>query len=232
MTTIRNTRSMNPNARGLVKNLALASVVVGLAVGSTGCATKGHVNREMASLRSEMQAGQDEMRGAMAEMRNSVDQALARGEAANGLAGEARDLALGKHGYREVARYTVPFDFNGDEMTAEEAYAVDEIAARLQAHPEYAVDLFGYTDSVGSTRYNYELGRRRAEAVMRSLAERVPGSLHRFASVSFGESGSDGSAGDESDRRRVEVSLIERSIEKSDTQKNDTPRDGTISMSN
>lgn len=227
MKIIRNTRSTNPNGQGLVKNFALASVVVGLAVASTGCATKGHVNRELATLRSEMQAGQDEMRGAMAEMRNSVDQALARGEAASGLAGEARDLALGKHGYREVARYTVPFDFNGDEMTAEEAFAIDEIAARLQAHPEYVVDLFGYTDSVGPTRYNYELGRRRAEAVMRSLAERVPGSLHRFASVSFGESGSEGWTGDESDRRRVEVSLIERS-----TEKNDTPPDGTISMSN
>jgi len=220
------TRTEN-KARALT-NLARVSVAVviaaGLALGTTGCATKGFVRGQMASLRHDMESGQDAIRSEMAEMRNSVDQALARAEAANGLAGSARDIALGKVGFHEVGRYTVNFDYNHDEMDGGSDLTLEEIASRLQSHPEYLVDVYGFTDSRGSTKYNYELGHRRAEAVVRSLAERVPGSLHRYASVSYGESTMPGeTASDEQSRRRVEISLVERST---------GARDDSISQSN
>src|SRR5262249_3785960 len=106
----------------------------------------------------------------------------------------------------------------------------EEIASRLQSHPEYVVDVYGFTDSKGSTKYNYELGRRRAEAVVRSLAERVPGSLHRFAAVSYGEASYGGeAASNEPTRRRVEISLVERTA---DTTQTSGSRDGSISQTN
>lgn len=208
----------------LARVSAAVALAAGLALGTTGCATKGFVRGQMSSLRHDMESGQDALRSEMTEMRNSVDQALARAEAANGLAGNARDIALGKVGFHEVARYTVTFDYNHDEVDGGSDLTLEEIASRLQSHPEYVVDVYGFTDSRGSTKYNYELGHRRAEAVVRSLAERVPGSLHRYASVSYGESTMPGEvANDEQSRRRVEISLVERTT---------GARDDSISQSN
>ncbi len=208
--------------------VAAVVMTLGLAVSLNGCATKGFVRGQMSTLRKEMQSGDESIRTDMADMKNSVDQALERAEAANGLAGSARDLALGKVGFREVARYTVQFDYNHDEMESAGDLTLEEIASRLQSHPEYVVDVYGFTDSRGSTKYNYELGRRRAEAVVRSLAERVPGSLHRYAAVSYGESSYAGDpATDEATRRRVEISVVERTPE---TQSSGA-KDGSISQS-
>lgn len=211
------------NSKTLIAAAAM-SLGLSLSIGMSGCATKGFVRGELSSLRRDMESGQDALRTEMTAMRNSVDQALARAEAANGLAGDARDLALGKVGYREVGRYTVQFDYNHDEFDGAGELTLEEVASRLESHPEYVVDVYGFTDSQGSTKYNYELGRRRAEAVVRSLAERVPGSLHRYAAVSYGESSPAGGADrDESSRRRVEISLVERVS---------TAHDDTISQSN
>lgn len=194
---------------------ALATLLLLTAAGLSGCATKGFVRSQMEGLKGEMVAGQDELRAELEDARNSIDQALARAEAASGLAGSARDLALGKCGFREVVRYAVHFEYNSDELPGSDQLTLDEIASRLEAHPEYLADVIGFTDSKGSPRYNYELGRRRAESVIRGLSERVPGSLQRFAALSYGETlpaGSPDTSAD-ADRRRVEVSLVERVAE-------------------
>lgn len=179
-------------------------------IGFSGCATKGFVRRELETVRGEMATGQVELSDQMTQLRNSVDEALARAEVANGLAGQARDLALGKTGFREVGRYTVHFPFDGDEIDTDGEIALEEVTSRVESHPEYLVDVYGYTDSNGTTRYNYELGRRRAESIVRGLAERVPGSLHRFAAVSYGESQPPDAPSEPSEQRRVEISLVER----------------------
>lgn len=192
-----------------------ATLVVVLTAGLSGCATKGYVRSQMEGLKTEMVAGQDELRAEIGDARNSIDQALARADAASGLAGTARDLALGKCGFREVARYTVLFEYNSDELAGDVQLTLDEIASRLDAHPEYLADVVGFTDSKGSPRYNYELGRRRAESVVRGLSERVPGSLHRYAALSYGEAqpASAPELATDQDRRRVEVNLVERVAE-------------------
>lgn len=201
-------RSIAAAIRRPVEAVALVSSAALILV-SAGCASKGYVRREMAAVRSEMSASNDAMRAEMADVRNSVDQAMTRADAASGLAGEAREMALGKYGYREIERYTVPFDFNQDDFESGSEVTLDEIASRMQAHPEYLVDVYGYTDARGSSRFNYDLGRRRAESVVRGLSERVPGSLHRYAAVSYGET-QPAKQTAPMEARRVEISLIER----------------------
>ena len=48
---------------------------------------------------------------------------------------------------------------------------LDEAAEILKAHPNVTVNVNGYCDAIGSVRYNLKLSERRAEAVVRYLAD-------------------------------------------------------------
>lgn len=182
--------------------LALAAVLL-----LSGCATKGFVNDELGALRMEMEAKNTELVSALEEVRNSASEALARAEIAAGESGHARELALGRVGYRIADTYVVTFENNSVELGPEAESILAEVAARFQNHPEYLVDIYGFTDSAGSSSYNLELGQRRAEAVLRFLIAPSPEQLHRFAAISFGE---EGPGGGSSQGRRVEVNLVLR----------------------
>ena len=47
----------------------------------------------------------------------------------------------------------------------------DEAAEILKAHPNVTVNVNGYCDAIGSVRYNLKLSERRADAVVRYLAD-------------------------------------------------------------
>ncbi|SHH46059.1 OmpA family protein [Cognatiyoonia sediminum] len=71
---------------------------------------------------------------------------------------------------------TVNFDFDSDVLDAEARAEIAEIAEDLKASPTYKPTVVvGYTDAVGSSGYNQDLGLRRARAVARELvAQGVP----------------------------------------------------------
>ena len=48
---------------------------------------------------------------------------------------------------------------------------LDEAAAILKAHQDVTVNVNGYCDAIGSVRYNLKLSERRANAVVRYLAD-------------------------------------------------------------
>jgi OOP family OmpA-OmpF porin len=59
----------------------------------------------------------------------------------------------------------VNFEFNSDSLTAPSRETLDEVAAALNGQPELNIEINGYTDSVGSAKYNQKLSKKRAEAV-------------------------------------------------------------------
>jgi OOP family OmpA-OmpF porin len=59
----------------------------------------------------------------------------------------------------------VDFEFNSVQLTAPARDTLNEVARALVAQPELAVEIEGYTDSIGSAAYNLKLSQRRAEAV-------------------------------------------------------------------
>jgi len=66
----------------------------------------------------------------------------------------------------------VNFEFNSAKLTAE-SYPILFYAARtLLSHPELKVDITGYTDNIGSARYNKQLSLKRANAVKNYLVAR------------------------------------------------------------
>lgn len=65
---------------------------------------------------------------------------------------------------------TVNFNFDSDQLDAEGQQQVAEIAERLKAVDSYKPTVVvGFTDAVGSTGYNQDLGQRRANTVAQAL---------------------------------------------------------------
>ena len=65
---------------------------------------------------------------------------------------------------------TVNFNFDSDQLDAQGKQQVEEIAQRLKSVNSYKPTVVvGYTDAVGSTGYNQDLGLRRANTVARAL---------------------------------------------------------------
>ena len=67
------------------------------------------------------------------------------------------------------------FDFNKDTLTAQGVEVIDNIAQQLKSAKAKEVTVDGYTDRLGSDRYNLALSQRRADSVANYLvAKGVP----------------------------------------------------------
>ncbi len=74
--------------------------------------------------------------------------------------------------YKLQTSVQILFGFDRAKVTTEGNQALDQLVAQMQAQPRYVIEVEGYTDQVGSSEYNLNLSRRRAEAVVRCLIER------------------------------------------------------------
>jgi outer membrane protein OmpA-like peptidoglycan-associated protein len=87
---------------------------------------------------------------------------------------------------------------------------LDRVAASLQQYPNSLVDVYGYTDTVGSAASNQRLSEQRAQAVANYLISRGVSSS-RIRWMGFGETNLKVATGDnvnEASNRRVEVKII------------------------
>jgi outer membrane protein OmpA-like peptidoglycan-associated protein len=107
--------------------------------------------------------------------------------------------------------YMVLFGTNISKLDEEAIKVVDKVVEDLKKmnDPHYIIVLNGHADTVGSTRYNFDLSRRRADAVEKELVKRgiVKEYIRPFA---FGETDPAISTPDntpEPRNRRVEIFL-------------------------
>ena len=161
-----------------------ATVLVAM---SAGCATKGFVKKEMASLENRVTPATAQ---AQADARSA--QTLAQGADARARQVEieaqmARDLALGNIKREEVRRVSVSFDFDSAVLPEEAQTALDAVASDLQQNVNYMALLTGYTDATGDELYNIGLAQRRAQAVQLHLAQQLGNDFVRLATIGFGE---------------------------------------------
>jgi peptidoglycan-associated lipoprotein len=195
-------RRMDSVARSVLA-LALASV------GLTGCATKGFVKQQVADSRAYTDTKTGEVNGRVDQVSTKVDQVGTRADQANAL---AQSLATGQ--YTEIGTHQVQFEFDDYKLGSEATSMLDQIGTELTAHPHYALEVRGYADARGADRYNYKLGRERADQVVRymMLHHMVP--MVRMATVSLGEESpvADNSSTDgRAQNRRVQVRVLELS---------------------
>jgi OmpA-OmpF porin, OOP family len=82
------------------------------------------------------------------------------GQKSDGIATNTTVEQLINDGYVNVY-----FDFNSSKPTTASLSGIDFLVKYLKNNPNKTADVVGYADEIGSTNYNVELSRKRAEAV-------------------------------------------------------------------
>jgi outer membrane protein OmpA-like peptidoglycan-associated protein len=198
----------------------LFSVALTLLVASvltTGCATKKYVKQETGAVGTRV----DEVQGQVEEAQTRLDthdrqigETSRTAQEALKRAQDAGKLAEGKFLYETVLTdEKVKFGFDTSDLSPEAKAAVDQFAQQIATENKNVyVEIQGHTDSVGSDKYNEELGLLRAEAVRRYLSQAHKFPLHRINIISYGETApiSDNSSREgRSQNRRVALVVLQ-----------------------
>jgi outer membrane protein OmpA-like peptidoglycan-associated protein len=188
-----------------------------MAFALTGCATKKYVQKETGAVNTRV----DDVQGQVEEAQTRLDshdqqigQASRTAQEALQRAQEAGKLAEGKFLYETVLTdEKVKFGFDTSDLSPEAKAAVDQFAQQIaNENKNVYVEIQGHTDSVGSDKYNEELGLLRAEAVRRYLSQAHKFPLHRINIISYGETApiADNSSRDgRSQNRRVALVVLQ-----------------------
>src|SRR5437867_406004 len=116
--------------------------------------------------------------------------------------------------YRLADQAAVSFAFNSDALSEQDMSTLDAVATSV-ATPQrgYLIELQGFTDNIGTEKYNLELSDRRVESVLRYLVtKRVP--LYRISLVGLGTADpvSDNQIAEgRAQNRRVEIRVLRSS---------------------
>lgn len=132
---------------------------------------------------------------------------------------------LGLDSYAVVADETVYFDLSKEVLSKEAQELLDGLAARMGTHHRYLIEVQGFTDNLGAPKFNLDLSRRRADAVVRylTLQHKVP--LHRITVIGLGPEAptADNKSRDgRKQNRRVEVRVFSADAEARQTASNGT----------
>jgi outer membrane protein OmpA-like peptidoglycan-associated protein len=117
--------------------------------------------------------------------------------------------------YTVADEKTVTFTFDSDELTNEAMSKLDDIAGWVvSTGSRYLIELQGFTDGIGTEKYNVGLSERRSASVMRYLVSRnVP--LYRMSIVGLGKTNpvaDNGTAKGREQNRRVEIRVLQSSV--------------------
>ncbi len=125
----------------------------------------------------------------ISQVRSTAEKAMEVGSSALTKAELAEKLAKGKVLWTTtLSDDRVKFSFDASEIPPEAGAILDDLASRVKALDKTVyLEIEGHTDNIGSDQYNYELGLKRAEAVLRYLNERGGLPLHLMSVISYGE---------------------------------------------
>jgi outer membrane protein OmpA-like peptidoglycan-associated protein len=113
--------------------------------------------------------------------------------------------------YKLVGSEDVLFAFGRSDLSKEAQELLDAAVQKVSSMKHYVIEVQGFTDKTGPSRYNLELSRRRAASVVRylTITHKLP--LHRIYTMGYG---SDRPTADNSTRegrmqnRRVELKFF------------------------
>lgn len=113
--------------------------------------------------------------------------------------------------YKLQTSATVPFNFNRFTLTDDAKHDLDKLAGDVKSDKRYFIAVEGYTDSVGPKQYNFELSKRRADAVVNYLVAEHDIPIYRIHMIGLGEEKPLDTARNRAARaknRRVEVKVF------------------------
>ena len=168
-------------------------------------ATEGMVTADraaMSAMRANEKATAADLRAADAGRKADAAQQTAANAVNRVEAVESTIANLDK--YTVADEKTVNFKFDSDLLTKEAMSRLDDIAGWVSSTKTgYLIELRGFTDSIGTEKYNFGLSERRAESVQRYLVSRdVP--LHRIVIAGLGKI----NTGGKEENRRVEIRIL------------------------
>ena len=188
-------------------------VLLALGLLTVGCATKGYVKERVAESEARTDASLNVVRSDLTETRTVADQAMDRATLAEKLASGAVD-------YTVVSTHEARFGFDDFRLDDEARTVLDDMVSRMASRPRTVIEIRGYADATGEDRYNYRLGRERAESVERYLVTRHMVPPSRIALMSFGEEepATDNSSEEgRAQNRRVMTRVLELTAKPGDT---------------
>lgn len=219
--------------------LAALSIAVLFAFLTTGCATKKYLSKIISPLEARLgkneattaentkqiqdldEKTEEGISAAQAKADEASRSAVKAGEQAQtaqtlaqkGIAqANAMDQKLeNADNFQIVKTASIQFGFDKSELTEEDMQQLDVLAKSVKSMKHYVIEVQGFTDSAGSSKYNLQLSRRRADAVVRYLSakHRIP--LVKISLLGYGE---DSPAAPNTTRegrqenRRVEVKIL------------------------
>jgi OOP family OmpA-OmpF porin len=218
----------------------VAALVSGSLLSTIGCATKKYVQSQVTPINNKIGELDDitsknsrdikdvdgkAQQGIQAA--NQADQkALAAGDSADQANQKANHVSSGLNGlqgtvenldnYKATANTTIQFGFNKATLTKADQQMLDEFAGQVAGQKHYIIQVQGYTDGVGSTEYNNQLSRRRADAVIQYLAAKHNVPAYRIYIIGLGMENpvaENSNAAGRKKNRRVDVALLTNSLE-------------------
>ncbi len=149
----------------------------------------------------------DETNAALGKLSQEAQEALKR-------ANEAGVLAKGKVVFEQAfTEDRVKFRTDQYELDKKAQGSLQEFADKVKGlDAPWFIEIQGHTDDTGGSRYNEDLGQRRADAVRRYLARQFNLPLNRMSTISYGDTlpvASNKTRAGRSQNRRVVLVVLE-----------------------
>jgi outer membrane protein OmpA-like peptidoglycan-associated protein len=199
-----------------MRRMAIGIVLPAVLLLTSGCATKNWVQELFTKRQVEVDQRFGQVEGRVNESNQRIEGVSTQVGEVRGRADSALDKAQGvdqrltrlwanRHNQKIVENMEVYFGFDKSDLTDGAQTALLGLVKELKANPALIVALEGYTDPKGALEYNYQLSRRRIEAVRRNLAQNGI-QLSRIHSIGFGPIADRGQPDEK--KRRVTVTLL------------------------
>ncbi len=180
-------------------------------------AKQSQANSEAQADAARQQAAAEQQRANEAtqqaeQYRQEREAELAQLQRALGQIAQTRRTAMGL--VMTLDSKSVRFDFDKSDIKPEYRDTLNRIAGILLTLKGYTINVYGYTDDVGSQTYNLQLSQRRAEAVRDFLAQ-AGISETIMSTKGFGKSDPRISGDSEQARsanRRVEIGIVDSTL--------------------
>jgi OmpA-OmpF porin, OOP family len=222
------------------KTIMLLSAVAAVLLLEGGCATKKYVRQQIDPLTGKVtelsdlsrknsndikdvdSRAQQGIQTATSKADTADDKAMnadKKAETAQSMATDLKGQLTGVENklgnidnYKQTETVTLNFPFNQYKLNDKSTTSLEDLASKIKDRNAYVIQIEGYTDSVGNKDYNYDLSQKRAESVVRFLAEKYDIPLYRLFIVGLGASKPvepNTSRSGRAENRRVEVHLLE-----------------------
>lgn len=160
------------------------------------CASSSSVDQKIAAAQAQTNTKIESVAGQVEDLQQKqkatdvrLDQLSQESKDALKRAQEAGVLAKGKVVFQQTFQEDrIRFNVDQYELTKDAKAALDDFAGKVKAlNEQYFVEIQGHTDDSGGSKYNDELGQRRADAVRRYLSRQQSLPLNRMSTISYGD---------------------------------------------